>query len=197
MIGRLRGEVIERSSDEIVVDVGGVGYQLAVAARHHYALGSQVDVHVHTHVREDEIRLFGFPDALERDVFHLLIAVPNIGPVKAMQIMATPVAELYALIAKRDVKGLSKLPGVGKKTAERMLVDLADKMAQLGAMPAVAGAGAMAPEDPRSAELTSALLNLGFKLGQAEGAVESVLGAAAPATSTEELLKACLGQLAR
>lgn len=168
MIGRLRGEILDRTQSLVVVDVNGVGYVVHVSRNASFRMGEQVDIFVHTHVREDAIHLFGFRDAMERQIFDLLISVPNIGPVKAMQILATPVQDLVALVAKRDAKALSKLPGVGKKTAERILVDLADKLPDLG--PA---AGAHRPVSttgsiPISAsqterDLYSALINLGFK----------------------------------
>ena len=137
MIGRLRGEVIERAATTLVVDVHGVGYVVTVTPQSPFRVGEQVDLHVHTQVREDAISLYGFADPLEREVFDLLIGVPNIGPAKAMGILQTPAASIIQMVAQREPGKLAKLPGVGKKTAERLLVDLVDKMASLG--PAAAG----------------------------------------------------------
>jgi Holliday junction DNA helicase RuvA len=180
MIGRLRGEVIERSATTVVVDVHGVGYVVTVTPQSPFRLGEQVDLHIHTQVREDAISLYGFADPLEREVFDLLIGVPNIGPAKAMGILQTPAASIILMVAQREPAKLAKLPGVGKKTAERLLVDLADKMA--GLRPAATGAR-LAPatavsERPAGVlgDLVSALVNLGFKedaaLLAASGAVE-------------------------
>jgi holliday junction DNA helicase RuvA len=164
MIGRIRGEVIDRTGNSIVVDAGGVGYVLTVSAHAEIRLGERVDLFVHTHVREDQLALFGFRERLEREVFDMLITVPNVGPVKAMQILQTPVSDLVALVAKRDAKGLAKLPGVGKKTAERLLIDLADKLQGIGptataTLPAANGFG----DTQIERDLYSALINLGFK----------------------------------
>ena len=162
MIGRIRGEVIDRTANAVVVDVGGVGYVVTVTAHAQIRLGEAVDLFVHTHVREDALLLYGFRERLERDVFDMLITVPNVGPVKAMQILQTPVGDLIALVTKRDAKGLSKLPGVGKKTAERLLVDLADKLQGISPQHAAAQPSQFG-ETERERDLYSALANLGFK----------------------------------
>ncbi|MCA9553329.1 MAG: Holliday junction branch migration protein RuvA [Myxococcales bacterium] len=181
MIGRLRGEVIERAATTLVVDVHGVGYVVTVTPQSPFRVGEQVDLHVHTQVREDAISLYGFADPLEREVFDLLIGVPNIGPAKAMGILQTPAASIIQMVAQREPGKLAKLPGVGKKTAERLLVDLVDKMASLG--PAAAGVRLPVGTSPAlerpagvQGDLVSALVNLGFKedaaLAAASGAVE-------------------------
>jgi Holliday junction DNA helicase RuvA len=163
MIGRIRGEVIDRTSNSVVVDVGGVGYVVTVTAHAQIRIGERVDLFVHTHVREDALLLYGFRERMERDIFDMLITVPNVGPVKAMQILQTPAGDLISLVAKRDAKALAKLPGVGKKTAERLLVDLADKLPHTAP-----GRGANQPsptfgETQIERDLYSALVNLGFK----------------------------------
>ena len=162
MIGRIRGEVIDRTANSVVVDVGGVGYVLTVSAHAQIWLGERVDLFVHTHVREDALHLYGFRERIERDVFDMLITVPNVGPVKAMQILQTPVGDLVALVSKRDARGLAKLPGVGKKTAERLLVDLADKLQGVGPSRAIPTSTAFGDTQVER-DLYSALVNLGFK----------------------------------
>ena len=117
MIGRLRGEVIDRTATQVVIDVQGVGYVVTVTRSASFGVGESVDVHIHTHVREDALVLFGFAKQHERDVFDLLITVPSIGPVKAMGILDTPLDEMLHAVAHGDTRRLSKLPGIGKRTA--------------------------------------------------------------------------------
>lgn len=131
MIGRLRGQVIERTSNTLLLDVHDVGYLVTVTAQCRFTVGERVDLIIHTHVREDALQLYGFSDTIEREVFDLLLGVPSIGPVKAMAILATPVGQIIQHVLEKDPLKLAKLPGVGKKTAERMVVDLFDKMISL------------------------------------------------------------------
>lgn len=199
MIGRLRGEVIDRTSNQLVVDVNGVGYVVTVTLQTPFRIGERVDLYVHTQVRDDAINLYGFADALEREVFNLLIGVPNIGPVKAMGILQTNAMTFIELVLKREPGKLAKLPGVGKKTAERILVDLGDKMTGMGvaggkAAPVAAAPVASSRPAGVAGDLISALVNLGFKedvaAACAEGAIEK-LGAEA---GLEALLREALSK---
>jgi Holliday junction DNA helicase RuvA len=192
VIGRLRGEVIDRMGPRVVVDVQGVGYVVTVSPTAEVRLGERVDLHIHTQVRDDAIQLFGFREPEERDVFHMLIDVPNIGPVKAMQILATPVRDLIALVARRDAKGLAKLPGVGKKTAERILLDLADKLPDLG--PPAAAPSVALPEGGSIVErdLLSALMNLGYRDTVAAEAAKRSIGRLGEEAGLEALLRDAL-----
>ena len=194
MIGRLRGKVLERLAGQLTVDVGGVGYIVRITPQCPFALGEEVDLHIHTQVREDAINLYGFADARERDVFHLLISVPNIGPVKAMQILQTPVDRVIDLVIRREPGPLAKLPGVGKKTAERMLVDLADKFASLGPVGTAGAAAAGTPRSPTGVlgDLVSALVNLGFRPAVAEEKAKATLMRHGDETSLEVLLRSAL-----
>ena len=170
MFARLRGEVIERTTTQIVVDVNGVGYLVTVTTQTSFKMGERVDLHIHTAVRDDAIQLYGFSSRDEKELFDLLITVPGVGPVKAMGILQTPVAQFKMMVGQREAGRLAKLPGVGKKTAERILVDLADKIAVISS-----GSGvpviSKTPKTPRASmnpttrelEVTSALVNLGFK----------------------------------
>lgn len=196
MIGRLRGEVIERTATSIVVDVQGVGYVVTVPRRGAFPVGARVDVHVHTHVREDALDLFGFTSSLDREVFHLLIGVPGIGPVKAMGILETPPEELVGLVRAKDLARLSKLPGVGKKTAERLVLDLHEKMVALAALDAAVPSTPSRPPAQASLrdDLTSALSNLGFKPAQADAAAGKALERA-PEAPFDTLLRDALQQL--
>ncbi len=196
MIGRLRGQIIERTATNVIVDVGGVGYLVTVAKRGAFPVGASVDLHVHTHVREDAIHLFGFGAALDREVFDLLIGVPGIGPVKAMGILETPPEDLVGLVRKKDLARLAKLPGVGKKTAERLVLDLHDKMVALALMtPEVLSSPSTPPTQVALREdLTSALVNLGFKPNQADGVAGKAIERA-PHAPFDVLLRDALAQL--
>jgi holliday junction DNA helicase RuvA len=192
MIGRLRGTVLERTSSTLLVDVHDVGYLVHVSGQSRATVGERVDLHIYTHVREDALQLYGFADPLEREVFDLLIQVPSVGPVKALGILATPAAEIVGLVARKDAAKLSKLPGVGKKTAERLVVDLADKMSGLStrALPT--------PSSPpmRAAgvadDLVSALINLGFRPAIADEAAASAIKRLGEDAGLQPLLKDAL-----
>ena len=192
MIGRLRGTVLERSAQSVVIDVHGVGYLVQVTAETTLPEGTAVDLHIHTHVREDAITLFGFADPAARQLFHHLIGVPGIGPVKAMGILETPVPDFVQLVLKREVGRLSKLPGVGKKTAERIVVDLADRLASLGMMSLTPTTDAAPAPTDTEQDLISALVNLGFHANKAAELARAVLADAAGETDLETLLKAAL-----
>jgi len=193
VIARLRGQIADRGADEIVVDVGGVGYQLFVSAQTMAALpanGSDVEMLVVTHVREDALQLFGFADATERALFQLLQSVSQIGPRLALAILSgLPTPELCDAIRRRDLVRLTSISGVGKKTAERLALELADKLALLPVeRPATRPDGAAARGVGDQA--ASALVNLGFRPLEAERAVEAAI--AAGLTSFEEVVREAL-----
>lgn len=192
MIAWLKGRVVDRGPARVVLDVNGVGYALHVTLHNAWALGQDVELFVHTHVRDDAIQLFGFKDGDERTFFHLLLGVQGVGPVKAMQILQTPVRDLAAAVAGRETARLAKLPGVGKKTAERIVLDLQDKVADLG------GAASVTPQpaSPKKGDLASALSNLGFKEARAEEAAGTVLQEH-PDTEMSELVRLALARLTR
>lgn len=198
MIGRLRGEVIERTAPRLVIDVGGVGYVVTVTAQVNPRLGERIDLHVHTAVRDDAITLFGFASREEKELFDLLIGVSGVGPVKAMSMLQTPVATFIELVARREPAQLAKLPGVGKKTAERILVDLGDKIAALGpapltARPAVAAATVLSGP-PVVADLVSALINLGFRDNVARETAQASLSALGEDAALDALLRDALAR---
>lgn len=200
MIGRIRGEVIERSVGRLVIDVNGVGYVVHVSALVSFPVGERVDLHVHTAVRDDAITLFGFASRPEKELFDLLLAVPGVGPVKAMGILQTPVETFVELVARREPARLAKLPGVGKKTAERIMVDLADKIAALGAEgpPVVvavsSSGGASPPSAPVAADLISALVNLGFKEAVASEVARGSIEALGEEAALDDLLRDALSR---
>lgn len=185
MIAILRGRLLEKHPNQVIVDVGGVGYDVTVPISTFSALpdaGAEVRLHVHTHVREDTLALFGFLSLDEKLLFERLITVSGIGPRLAVSILsglATP--DLVTAIRGGLVEQLVRIPGVGKKTAERMVVELRDKMHGLAA-------GAEAPAEAVPAELSdieadvlSALLNLGCSRPVAEKAVRKAKADGAPA----------------
>lgn len=173
MIARLRGRLLEKAPEQIVVDVGGVGYQLFVSLNSFYRLphaGVEVDLYVHTHVREDALQLFGFLDAAERTLFLLLLQVATIGPRVALGVLSgmdTP--DLENAIADGDTRRLVAVPGIGKKKAELMILQLREKVRVLQQSRAATETAVRPGGD--AAEAVSALVNLGYKQHEAERAV--------------------------
>jgi Holliday junction DNA helicase RuvA len=191
MISRLSGLVAEKTPSRIVVDVGGVGYDVLVPLSTFYVLGepgAAVTLRIHTHVREDVIALYGFVTRLEQDLFERLIAINGIGPKLALAVLSgIEPAELIRAVRTQDVARLTGIPGVGKKTAERIGLELKDRLPSslqaLGPAPAVS-----TPGDRLRDDLLSALINLGYHRPVAEKAVEKVLGAQ-PDARFEDALK--------
>jgi Holliday junction DNA helicase RuvA len=204
MIGRLTGKVIAQEADgAIVLDVGGVGYELAAPlgtlGRARLDDGGRVTLWVHTHVREDALALFGFADENERAAFRALIGVSNVGPKIAVAVLgALPSAELARVIAGRDLAALTAISGIGKKIAERLLLELRDKLPSAPPLPP-ASAGAAAPR-PRSAgddeeRLRTALTGMGFRQAEADRVI-GTLGERVHAP-LPELLREALALLAK
>ncbi len=175
MIARLHGVLHEKTPEQLIVDVGGVGYQVFVSLQTFYHLpgvGEPVSLLIHTHVREDALQLFGFLEEKEKSYFLLLRGVSGIGPRLALNILSgIPVDELENALHTRDVTRLVATPGVGKKTAERLVVELQEKV---GASEMQNGTPAATPS-PLSTEATSALVNLGYRQAQAEKTVRAVV----------------------
>jgi Holliday junction DNA helicase RuvA len=201
MIALLRGELAYKSVDHVIVDTGGVGYRLFIPLSTFYALPDTGPVRllVHTHVREDALLLFGFATPAERDMFATLIGISGIGPKLALNILShIPVADLQGAVLTGDLKRLSALPGIGKKTAERLVLELKDKLGPVA--PATAGQAPLAsqpgrvPADPL-ADVLSALVNLGYKEPQARKVLEAM--EIAGEASMETILKGALKILAR
>lgn len=197
MIALLTGELAYKSIDHVIVDVGGVGYRLIVPLSTFYQLPDegQVRLHVHTHVKEDAIHLYGFLTPDEKAMFATLLSVSGVGPKVAVNILSNiPAEELRSALAHADVKRLATLPGIGRKTAERLALELQDKMKRLApaAAPAAASVGTAPQGSPHGAldDALSALVNLGYKDAQARKAVEAL---EIPAqASAEDVLKAAL-----
>ena len=175
MIAHLRGRILRKGPQEAVLDVGGVGYRVAIPVSTFYRLGepgAEVELRTYTHVREDTLALYGFLTASEQDMFERLISVGGVGPKLALNILSgIEVPDLVAALRTSDVTRLTRVPGVGKKTAERLIVELKDKMPAVVAdqVPAVPAAGT--PKE----DLLSALVNLGYSRGEVERGVDRAL----------------------
>ncbi len=183
MIGRVTGTLARKAPERVIVDVHGIGLEIHVSLNVFCRLpdaGEPVELLVHTHVREDAIQLYGFLDTTEKELFQLLIGVSGIGPRLAVNILSgRPVQELQEALGGGDVARLVAIPGVGKKTAERMLVELSDKVRAMR--------GTAEPERRATgveAEAVSALVNLGYKRPQAERAVKQASANGAPDIET-------------
>jgi holliday junction DNA helicase RuvA len=191
VIAQLTGLVAEKRQEEAVIDVGGVGYRVHLSATSLKALpprGDRATLRVHTHVREDSIQLFGFATEEEEAVFKELIGVKNVGPRAAQNILSGIEArELATAVAQGDVARLTRVPGVGKKTAERLVVELKEKLVVLARAAAPAGR----PQGGALEQLQQALVSLGYKPQQADGAVEA-LRERAQGRPLDELLREAL-----
>jgi len=198
MIAQIRGHLIQKDPGSVIVEAGGIGYQLFVSLTTFYGLpdlNQAVTLHTHTHVREDLLQLFGFSTLLEKELFQILIGVSGIGPRLALNILSgiSPEDLLHSL-DRRDMDRLLCVPGIGRKIAERMFIDLQEKARKIGSRWSLPS-----PEKPSlegvAEDVISALLNLGYKRSQAEKAVESVLQQN-PHLPLEKALKASLKILA-
>ncbi len=178
MIAQLRGAIVEKHPSRLIIEVGGVGYDVQVPLSTFYVLGdpgTPVTLRIHTHVREDVIALYGFATGLEQQLFERLIAISGIGPKLALAVLSgIEPAELVKAIRLQDVARLTAIPGIGKKTAERIGLELKDRLPvapqAVGQEPA-----ATTPEDQLREDLLSALLNLGYQRAVADKAVDRAL----------------------
>jgi len=195
MIAQLRGTLGDKRPNQVLVDVGGVGYLVHIPLSTFYALGdlhSNVSLLIHTQVREDAISLYGFLSAREKHLFELLISASGVGPVLALKILSgMSVDDLVPAVRSGDLARLTRIPGVGRKTAERMIVELRDKLAAMEI-----------PEDARkpvtttgtAGDVVSALLNLGYDQHAAEQAVGRA-GKNGASETFETLLRGALQEL--
>jgi holliday junction DNA helicase RuvA len=178
MIGSLRGKLVDKRPNQILLDVGGVGYQVHIPLSTFTALGALHDettLLVHTHVREDQFNLFGFITAREKHCFELLISASGVGPSLALKILSgMSLEELVPAIRKGDLAQLVRIPGVGRKTAERMVVELRDKLAVVD----VREAGKPPTRSQLESDVASALVNLGYDERSVERAIEKARASA-------------------
>jgi Holliday junction DNA helicase RuvA len=198
MIAHLRGRVFSKGPNRVVVDVHGVGYDVMIPLSTFYGLGemgSDLSLRIHTHVREDAIALFGFATGLEQNLFERLIGISGIGPKLALAVLSgIEPRDLLRAIGHGDVGRLTRIPGVGKKTAERIVLELKDKVSAVDEADAVID-GSAEPSVLRD-DVLSALMNLGYHRPLAEKAVD-VAVKSAPDGDFEHTLKHALRELAR
>ena len=200
MIAHLRGRILEKQPTRVVVDVGGVGYDVAVPLSTFYGLGepgAEVALRVHTHVREDALALYGFATALELDLFNRLISISGIGPKLALAVLSgIEPPDLVSAIERGDVARLTAIPGVGKKTSERIVLELRDRLPR--AHPAAAASGGAAADGLIVRDdLLSALMNLGYHRPLAEKAVDAALKTIGREAGFESTLKQALREVAK
>jgi Holliday junction DNA helicase RuvA len=200
VIAFLRGHVIDKQPNRLIVDVQGVGYELHVPLSTFYdagEVGAAIALRVYTHVREEALQLYGFLTVLEQQVFERLIGISGIGPKLAIAVLSgIDPRELVVAVERGDVARLTAIPGIGKKTAERIVLELRDRLKQLDAAPLAGAAAAAAPIDRLREDLVSALVNLGYHRPQAEKTVDSTLKAH-PDAGFEDALRRSLSGLLR
>jgi Holliday junction DNA helicase RuvA len=196
VIAQIHGRLLRKGPQEAVVDVAGVGYRVTIPLSTFYRVGepgAEVTLLTHTHVREDTLALFGFLTAAEQALFERLIAVSGVGPKLAISVLSGIEApELVAALRSSDVARLTRIPGVGKKTAERLVVELKDKVQDLEAADVEPAAAA----SPAAADIASALVHLGYSRPEADRAVERTLREHAHGRF-EDLLRAALQVVSR
>lgn len=197
MITFLHGKLVESLPTQVVVDVHGVGYEVLIPLSSFDKLpgpGQEVRLLTHLAVREDAHVLYGFMSAAERDLFRLLIhTVSGIGPKIALNILSgMNVPALRAAVGRGDVKALSQISGVGRKTAERIVVELKDKIGEAAGSPAGGAAPALSASDQRQHDAVLALLALGYKQGDAQDAVRAAQAVLGGQAGTDELVRAAL-----
>jgi Holliday junction DNA helicase RuvA len=197
MIAFLRGKLVEALPTQAVLDVNGVAYEALIPLSSYEKLpepGQEVKLLTHLAVREDAHTLYGFMTTAERDLFRLLInTVSGIGPKIALNVLSgISVTAFRGAVANGDVKALSQISGVGKKTAERIVVELKDKVGPAGAWEAASAQRALSAEDQRLNDTVLALMALGFKQGEAHDSVRAAQAMLGPQATIEDLVRACL-----
>ncbi|MBK7393789.1 MAG: Holliday junction branch migration protein RuvA [Chloracidobacterium sp.] len=203
MIAFLSGKLLEKQANTAIVDVGGVGYEVSIPLSTFYELGdvgSDVSLRIYTHVREDAIQLFGFKTVRERDLYLRLISVQGIGPKMGITMLSGMSAdEMILAIRTEDLARLTSIPGVGRKTAERLAIELRDKIGELssgGTTASDVGSGASLPADAVFEDALSALVNLGYQRPAAEKALKQAAQDGTEIT-VQKLLRKALQVLAK
>lgn len=202
MIGFLSGKILEKDANTVIVDVGGVGYEVTIPLSTFYELGdvgADIKLRIYTYVREDSLQLFGFKTARERDLYLKLISVQGIGAKSGIAMLSGMSAdEIVAAIRTDNLVRLTSIPGVGKKTAERLVVELRDKISELS-ISAAAGTSSTGPSAGKETvfdDALSALINLGYQRNAAEKALQEAAKGGTE-LSVQKLLRAALQKLAK
>ena len=205
MIAHLSGTLLSKQATSVILDVSGVGYEVSIPLSTFYELedpGSNVQLRIYTHVREDALQLYGFKTARERELFLRLISVSGIGPKLGITLLSGMSAdEMIASIRTNNLAKLTLIPGVGRKTAERLVMELRDKVTSLSVeveedLGVKTDAAAVPSEDSMRADALSALLNLGYQRNAAEKAVSAAMSESED-VSVESILRSSLRKLAK
>ena len=196
MIAHLRGTLLAKHPNQAIVETHGVGYDVAITVptfTEMPAAGAEVALHIHTHVREDSLSLYGFLRLAEKHLFEKLLTVSGIGPTLAIKILSgMPADEMVGAIRNADLARLTRIPGIGKKTAERMVLELRDKLPT----PTEGSETSTPPASPVEEDVISALVNLGYQRPAAEKALLAARGGK-PSQSFEVLFREALGSLSK
>ena len=197
MITSLNGKLVEALPTQVTIEVTGIGYEVLIPLSSYDKLpapGQEIRILTHLVVREDAHTLYGFMSTAERDLFRLLVnTVSGIGPKIALNVLSgISVTAFRGAVANGDVKALSQVSGVGRKTAERIVVELKDKIGAAGAWEAASAQRALSPEDQKLNDAVLALMALGFKQVEAHDAVRKVQATLGPQVNVEDLVRACL-----
>jgi Holliday junction DNA helicase RuvA len=197
MIAHLRGRLLSKTPNQAIVECAGVGYDVAISVTTFTSLpaeGAEAALHIHTHVREDQISLFGFSEKQERRLFEKLLTISGIGPKLAITVLSGIASDrLVTAIRSSDHASLTRIPGIGKKTAERVVLELKDKLEDM-AVPVSASSGAF--RGPAGDDALSALVNLGYPRAVAQKAIETAMGKdAAAAEDFETLFRAAMAAI--
>lgn len=201
MIASLTGRLIFKAPSHITLDVHGVGYEVFIPLSTFYALpdlNEAVSLSIHTHLREDALQLFGFSTPTEKEAFVLLTGVSGIGPKLALSVLsALSVSDLISCVQTGDVEKLATVPGIGKKSAGRIALELKDKVQRLLPTPARAVAAPAGTTDVLQEDALSALVNLGYRAAEAKDAMKRVLSAKAEPPPLKDLIRDTLKELAK
>ena len=201
MIASLAGRLAAKHPGGVIIDVQGVGYDVLIPLSTYYRLPDPeqpVSLTIHTHVREDAIQLFGFSTSREKDAFLMLLGVSGIGPKLALSVISSlSVDDLAAAIRNDDQKTLASVPGIGKKSAARLVLELTDKVEKLGAAAGPRAAKADEPSGKLMDDALSALVNLGYKSADVKDVIKQVLAGRNGDTPLQDLIRAALQELAK
>ncbi len=196
MIAHLRGQILNKTPSAVIVECGGVGYELAISVATYTELGevgTEARLHVHTHVREDALLLFGFAEPAEKRLFEKLLTISGIGPKLAITVLSGINAErLVGAIRAGDHATLTRIPGIGKKTAERVVLELKDKLDDMVGFTVEAGVATTASLGAVADDVLSALVNLGYPRPVAQKAVEAAAKDSAVHGDFERLFRASM-----
>ncbi len=192
MIGKLTGTILEKNQPELLLEVGGIGYEILCPMSSFYAMGDEVNISLYTHltVKEDSHTLYGFISKDEKTIFRELIRVNGVGPKVALAILShLDIGSLMSAVANDDDVLLAKTPGIGKKTAQKLIVELKDRLEKLNLIKASNQATTISGNNPNSNQALAALQSLGFKVKEAE---KMIAGVGNNTFSTEELIRHAL-----